>query len=34
MIPAFRYNLLQVNDGFPLDIQEYKGQKIDDNMMH
>jgi uncharacterized UBP type Zn finger protein len=34
MIPAFRYNLLQVDDGFPAALEEYKGQKIDDNMMH
>ncbi len=34
MIPAFRYNLLSVDDGCPDDIQEYKGHKIDDNMLH
>mmetsp|Transcript_73171 Transcript_73171/g.101469 ORF Transcript_73171/g.101469 Transcript_73171/m.101469 type:complete len:166 (-) Transcript_73171:2292-2789(-) len=34
MIPAFRYNLLCVEDGIPEDIKEYKGEKIDDNMLH
>jgi ubiquitin carboxyl-terminal hydrolase 34 len=34
MIPAFRYNLLCVDDKVPLDLQEYKGLKIDDNVLH
>jgi ubiquitin carboxyl-terminal hydrolase 34 len=34
MIPAFRYNLLSVDDGVPEDLVEYKGQKVDDNVMH
>lgn len=34
MIPAFRYNLLSVDDGQPDDIQEYKGKQIDDNVLH
>ena len=34
MIPAFRYNLLCIDDGKPLDMKEYKGDQIDDNMMH
>jgi ubiquitin carboxyl-terminal hydrolase 9/24 len=34
MIPAFRYNLLCVDDGKSQEIQEYKGQKVDDNMLH
>ena len=34
MIPAFRYNLLCVNDGKPEDFKEYKGESIDDSMMH
>lgn len=34
MIPAFRYNLLCVEDKMPLDLQEYKGQQIDDNVLH
>ena len=29
MIPAFRYNLLCVDDGAAEDIAEYKGEKID-----
>lgn len=33
MIPAFRYNLLAVEDNSPEDIQEYKGQKVDDNVL-
>ena len=33
-IPAFRYQLLSVDDGLPQDIQEYKGKKIDDNVLH
>ena len=34
MIPAFRYNLLCVDDGKAEEIKEYKGEQIDDNMMH
>lgn len=34
MIPAFRYNLLCVDDHLPDDLQEYKGYKIDDNVLH
>ena len=34
MIPAFRYNLLCVDDGKPEDIKDYKNEKIDDSMMH
>ena len=33
MIPAFRYNLLAVDDSSPEDIVEYKGQKVDDNVL-
>ena len=34
MVPAFRYNLLCVDDGKPEDLKDYKGEKVDDNMMH
>lgn len=34
MIPAFRYNLLCVDDGLPENIKEYKSEQIDDNMLH
>ena len=34
MTPAFRYNLLCVDDGKPEALAEYKGEQIDDNMMH
>jgi ubiquitin carboxyl-terminal hydrolase 34 len=34
MVPAFRYNLLSVDDGQPEEIQEYRGKQIDDNMLH
>ena len=34
MIPAFRYNLLSVEDGVPEELADYKGQKVDDNMIH
>ncbi len=34
MIPAFRYNLLCVDDHTPEDVKEYKGFNIDDNMLH
>ena len=34
MIPAFRYNILCVDDGLPEDLQRYKGENVDDNMLH
>jgi hypothetical protein len=34
MIPAFRYNILSVEDNTPEDIVEYKNKKIDDNVLH
>lgn len=34
MIPAFRYNILSIDDSFKEDLVEYKGAKIDDNVMH
>jgi ubiquitin carboxyl-terminal hydrolase 34 len=34
MIPAFRYNMLCVDDGLPEDNKEYKHETIDDNMLH
>jgi len=34
MIPAFRYNLLCVDDQTPEDLKEYRGSVIDDNMLH
>jgi len=34
MIPAFRYNVLSVDDGNPEDLQEYRGKMIDDNVLH
>ena len=34
MVPAFRYNLLCIDDGKEEEMQEYKGEMIDDNMMH
>jgi hypothetical protein len=34
MIPAFRYNLLCVDDGVKDNIVEYKHETIDDNMLH
>jgi len=34
MIPAFRYNLLCVDDGLPEDMQEHKGVRYDDNVLH
>lgn len=34
MTPALRYNLMCVDDGVPADIQHYKGDSIDDNMLH
>jgi hypothetical protein len=34
MIPAFRYGLLSVDDKLPEELVEYKGQRIDDNVLH
>jgi ubiquitin carboxyl-terminal hydrolase 34 len=34
MIPAFRYNLLSVDDKMPEELHEFKGHQIDDNMLH
>ena len=34
MIPAFRYNLLCVSDGIEPNMQDYRGEKYDDNMLH
>jgi uncharacterized UBP type Zn finger protein len=34
MIPAFRYNILIVDDNLPEELVEYKNVKIDDNMLH
>jgi hypothetical protein len=34
MIPAFRYNLLSVDDKIQDAIVEYKGQHVDDNVLH
>jgi ubiquitin carboxyl-terminal hydrolase 34 len=34
MIPTFRYNLLSIDDHLPEDTKEYKGQKVDDNVLH
>jgi ubiquitin carboxyl-terminal hydrolase 34 len=34
MIPALRYNLLCVEDNVPEDLQEYKGGRVDDNVLH
>ena len=34
MIPAFRYNMLCVDDGMAPDVKEYKGDHFDDNMLH
>ena len=34
MIPAFRYNLLCVEDGKDPEVVEYKGRNVDDNMFH
>ncbi len=33
-IPTFRYHLLSVNDNIPVDLQDYKNQKVDDNVLH
>ena len=34
MIPALRYNLLCVEDRVPEDLKEYKGELVDDNVLH
>lgn len=34
MIPALRYNLLCVDDQLPEDCQEFKGESVDDNLLH
>lgn len=34
MIPAFRYNLLCVDDGVKENLVDYKNEQIDDNMLH
>jgi len=34
MTPAFRYNILCVNDGKAEENAEYKGEVFDDNMLH
>mmetsp|Transcript_44261 Transcript_44261/g.32249 ORF Transcript_44261/g.32249 Transcript_44261/m.32249 type:complete len:95 (-) Transcript_44261:2000-2284(-) len=34
MIPAFRYNLLCVDDQKSEELKEYRGSMIDDNMLH
>lgn len=34
MIPSFRHLLLKADDGQPEDMQEYKGQVINDNVLH
>jgi len=33
-VPAFRYQLLQADDGAAPDWKEYKGRTIDDNVLH
>ena len=33
-VPAFRYQLLQADDGAAPDWKEYKGRTIDDNILH
>lgn len=34
MIPAFRYNLLCVDDGVAEDMKEFRSEIHDDNMLH
>ncbi len=34
MTPALRYNLMCVDDGVAPDIKEWRGDRIDDNMLH
>lgn len=33
MVPAFRYQLMKAIDNSPPDIVEYKGFKVDDNLL-
>lgn len=34
MIPPLRYNLLCVEDNIAEDLQDHRGAKIDDNVLH
>ena len=34
MIPAFRYNLLCVDDHLDENMQDFKGKSVDDNVLH
>ncbi len=34
MVPSFRYGLLEVQDGLPEEMVEYKKRMIDDNVLH
>jgi hypothetical protein len=34
MIPPFRYNLLAADDGIEENYQNFKGDMIDDNVLH
>ena len=34
MIPSLRYNLLAVDDGKPDDLKEFKGEVVDDRVLH
>jgi ubiquitin carboxyl-terminal hydrolase 34 len=34
MVPAFRYNLMCVNDEIEEELKDYKNEKVDDNMLH
>jgi len=34
MIPQFRYLLLQAEDNKPVELKEYKGRQVDDNLLH
>jgi ubiquitin carboxyl-terminal hydrolase 34 len=34
MVPAFRYNMLCVDDGVKSEMVKYKGEEYDDNMLH
>lgn len=33
MVPQFRYSLMKAEDDSPEDIKEYKGLKLDDNLL-
>lgn len=33
MVPQFRYQLLKAEDSSAPDIKEYKGRKVDDNLL-